>query len=870
MSNNIPKTIYAKNFKPSDYSIKKASLNFEIFDSHTAVTSKLQIIRTTKNKKSPLILDGNELSLEYIKLDDIELNNKEYIIDKETLTIKKVPDKFILETKVRINPQENTSLSGLYQTEQNLCTQCEPLGFRKITYFIDRPDILTEFSTTITAEKNKYPVLLSNGNLINKNDIANGRHLVTWHDPSFKPAYLFALVAGKYSVLEDFFITASGKKVTLQIYATPQNIDKCHHAMHSLKQAMLFDEKMYNCEYDLDIYMLVAIDDLNAGAMENKGLNVFNSDFILATPDTATDSDYIKISAVIAHEYFHNWTGNRITCRDWFQLGLKEGVTTFREQQFSEAIFPKAIQRINQIKLIKSRQFVEDSSPLAHPVRLKSYIAITNFYTLTVYYKSAEIARMLCTIVGEKTFRKIMIAFFKRFDGRAVTIEDFLDTAHQVSHLDLGQFKLWYDQKGTPEVAIKTNYNTKKKSLTLIAKQSSPFKKQKPFYIPIAIGAISKNGQAIKLKNKNTRNDILILKKSVERFVFDKLDTKPILSLFRNFSAPIKSNFKYSEEELLDLIKYDSDQVNRWSASQRLLTNSILKLYKSFSSRSSLEIDKTLVVAFREILTNSNIDQALKAQMLQFPLEGYLFDILNKIDIERLAKVLDFLKNSLAQKLQKEFITCYLENHEIKQYDLDIGSIGKRSLKNTILQYLILLDNKNIINICLDQLNSATNLTDTLGSLTALSNSKFFDATKLLNKYYEKWKGNQNLIGKWLALNASIRLPSALKNIKRLTAHPAFNIKNPNKVLALLRTFAELNPFNFHEKNGKAYKFLADKIIEIDSLNPQLAVSIGTSLTRFNKFDKKRQKLIKLQLKRILNTPNISKNLFEILSKAIL
>lgn len=866
MTNNNFAVVYAKDYTPPHFTINSTHLHFDILDQETQVTAKLQISRslTPQAKNQPLVLDGKELELKSVKLNQRELSTNEYSLDPDSLTVPNIPDQFTLETQVIIKPQENTSLSGLYKTDNNLCTQCESHGFRKITYFLDRPDVLSQFTVTITADRKQYPILLANGNLLSKDHLENNRHSVTWHDPSLKSAYLFALVAGNFAVIEDTFTTLKNRSVRLQIYADPKNIEQCHHAMSSLKAAMRWEELNYNSEYDLDMYMVVAINDFNAGAMENKGLNIFNSDYLLASPDTATDNDYMKVTAVIGHEYFHNWTGNRITCRDWFQIGWKEGITTFREQQFSEDQFSRAMQRINQIKLIRSRQFAEDSSPLAHPIRLQSYIEVANFYTLTVYYKSAEVARMLQTIVGPKVFREIMTTFFIKFDGQAVTFEDFLNTAATVAQIDLTQFKFWYDQKGTPEVTCESCYDKTKKILTLKMQQTSSFPEQQPFYIPILIGAIDINGQEI-----NLQHNLLICNQSQQEFKFDNIASNPILSLARNFSAPIKINYHHSENELLQLMLHDSDPVNRWHAAQELLTNLIAELCIAYRNQETLTLKQSIISAFKILLEEPNSDAAFTAELLQLPSAGFLIENMATIDIEALAQVLKYLKQAIAQQLKNELFICYTKNHKLLPYTIDATAIGERALKNTALMYLSNLDEQPIIDLGLTQLKTANNLTDILGGLTALTNATSYAYIELLETYYHKWQGNHNLINKWLTLNATIANQSAFARIQQLTQHPAFNIKNPSRVLALLRTFTEANPIYFHQADGAAYEFLATKVLEIDSFNPQLAASVGLALTRYSKFDPKRQLLIKQQIARILKQPNLSKNLFEIASKAL-
>jgi aminopeptidase N len=877
VTTTIYKPILASDYKPSDYLIDSAQLYFDIHDEHTVVTAQLSIRKNpvVPAKNTPLILDGKHLELQSIKLNDKLLTLSDYQIIHNTLAIANVPSHFTLETKVIIFPQSNKRLSGLYQSGENLCTQCEPHGFRRITYFIDRPDVLTKFSATIEAVKTKYPVLLSNGNLVAKGELANDRHWVKWEDPSYKSAYLFALVAGKYEHLEDAFITKSGKKITLQIYANKSNLHQCKHAMQALKEAMRWEEINFNREYDLDIYMIVAIDDFNSGAMENKGLNLFNSDFILASPETATDTNYIKVSTTIAHEYFHNWTGNRITCRDWFQIGLKEGLTTFQEDLFAEDRFAPAIQRISEVSFLRTRQFAEDAGPLAHPVRLQSYIDINNFYTATVYHKSAEIARMLWLWLGPKKFRAIMEYFFTKFDGSAVTIEDFLDCAQKVSGENLQQFKLWYDQKGTPLVIIESHYDAAKQTLDLQIKQTSRFPEQKPFFIPLGLAAFTKAGDKIQLISTSPKSFQhnstygVIIKDSAEKFHFTNISAKPILSIARNFSAPVKVLYDYTDDDLLFLMTKDDDALSRWNASQELMTKIILKLCESYNQQQQLALPRNFVTAIKSILSNNDLDAALRAQLLLPPSESYLFDNMPIADVDGIFASIEFFKKELALHLQEDLATCYQKNHEFRAYDLDAVSIGKRALKNLCLHYLNYLDRPKNIELCEEQLKTADNLTDILGALTELANSKIYNCDNLLHQYYEKWKTKHIMVNKWLALNASIKLPGTLERIKKLAHDPVFAIDNPSKVLALFRTFATLNHINFHDRSGAGYEFLAAQIMHLDTFNPQLAVAISWPLTKWKQFDIDRQNLMRKQLEKILLQPHLSKNLYEVVSKAI-
>ncbi|MDR1057378.1 MAG: aminopeptidase N [Coxiellaceae bacterium] len=860
MKNKKYRATFLKNYTPPPSWIKTAELLFTLDPKETWVKAKLHIQRNTavKQKRAPIKLDGTNLNLKEIKLNNKLLPTKWYKITPNNLTISQVPDDFVLETTVIINPEKNLTCTGLYLTNENFCTQNEPHGFRHLTYFIDHPDILTKFTTTIIADRRKYPVLLSNGNMIAKKNLKNNLHQVTWLDPFPKSAYLFALVAGKFFYLEDNYQTKSRRRITLRIYIESQQlIHQCQHAMLSLKQAMLWDEENFGLEYDLALYQIVAINDLNIGAMENKGLNVLNTKVLLASPLTATDIDFKRIAAVIAHEYFHNWTGNRITCRDWFQIGLKEGLTTLREQLFMEDLYGQSINRISTIKTIYTRQFPEDAGPLAHPIRLQSYIEVDNFYTTTVYYKSAEVARMLITIFGRRIFQKIIQKFLAKFDGQAVTIEDFIITASKVIKIDLKQFKLWYDQCGTPLLKIKDNFKDKIYSITIEQKHK---KAPQDFYIPLAVGLLNSRG-------KSTATQILTIKKDKQTFSFKGFDAKPIPSFLRNFSSPIKIQYLYSNAELLFLIQYDNDPISCWEASQKLITNVIYDLCQLKQVKTLPEI---LIQLFKFIISNKKIDPALAAQMLELPCETHLLEILPGIDIENIHTACEFIKITIAKNLKTELLDCYKNNHSQKSYKLHPIAIGKRKLKNVCLDYLMYLNTEDIFTLCKQQLDHADNLTDIYASLVALANSTYKKRELVLESFYKKWRNHPNLVNNWLTLNANIKLRGNLNRVKKLLNHPAFNLKNPNNVYALIRTFCENNLINFHAKNSMGYKFLTSQILTIDKFNPQLAAILATPLTWGYKFDEKRSKLMQKQLRKIKQTPGLSPNVYEIIARAMI
>lgn len=857
---NKQNVTFLKDYSSPNFLIDHADLEFTLDPEKTLVKSALKIRRNpnTKSKNSSITFNGVNLALEEIKINKEKLQPEDYQVTNETLTIKKAPDDFLFETAVRISPANNLTCSGLYLTDGNFCTQNEPTGFRNLTYFIDRPDILTTFKTTIIADQKKYPTLLSNGNLISKNKLKNGNHEAVWEDPFPKSAYLFALVAGNYSYIEDQFITKSNRKITLRIYTESKQLDQCNHAMESLKQAMKWEEDKFDLEYDLDLYQIVAVNDFNFGAMENKGLNIFNSNLLLASPLTATDEDFRRITSVIGHEYFHNWTGNRVTCRDWFQIGLKEGLTTLREQLFMEDTYGQQINRIESVDHIFNRQFPEDAGPLSHSIRLKSYIEVDNFYTSTVYEKSAEVARMLITIFGRETFKKIIKNFMSEFDGKPAIISDFIKSAADITNTDLSQFELWYDQAGTPELEIKTSY-AKNGDYTLKIKQHNN-KNTENFYIPFSFSLIDNKG-------KELTSETVIINKQEHIFKYKAQKTPVTPSLLRNFSAPVIINHTYTNEELLFLITNDSDPINRWNSSRKLFINVTNDLCKIIATKKPYNLPKTLLNMFKNIISDKKIDPALAAQILQFPNINYLLENTSNIEIENIYLARNFIKKGLASNLEKEFTNCYNANNIIKPYKLTSSSIGKRSIKNLALYYLMHLEKPDMYATCLKQLKTSDNLTDTLSSLNAIANSNYEKKEDILERYYEKWEHHPNLVNKWLSINANIETQGNLKRIQSLLNHPGFNIKTPNKVYSLIHSFCKNNLINFHAKDGSGYEFLSKQITAIDKLNPPVAAILASSFTHGKNLDKKRQHLLQIEVNKLKSNNSLSKNVHEIIGK---
>ncbi len=878
------KTIYLKDYAPPDYLIETTMLEFDLDGTQTRVKSLLTIVSNHDRSAGlrPLVLNHGDLPLKAIRLDGRPLSEQEYVRDAALLTIPVLPERCSLEIETEINPRDNTELSGLFMSGSGFFTQCEAEGFRKITYYIDRPDVMARFFITIIADKAKVPVLLSNGNLIGSGEMKDGRHFAKWHDPFPKPAYLFALVAGNLARIEDRFTTMSGRDVTLHIYVQHHNKDKCDHAMDSLKKAMKWDEETYGREYDLDIFMIVATDDFNMGAMENKGLNVFNSKYVLAKAETATDGDFQGILGVVGHEYFHNWSGDRVTCRDWFQLSLKEGFTVFRDQQFMEDMTSPGVQRINDVNILRSHQFREDSGPMAHPVRPESYVEINNFYTLTVYNKGAEVIRMMRAILGPTGFRKGTDLYFSRHDGQAVTTDDFVKAMEDATGADLSQFKLWYSQAGTPELSVSRFYDQKAMTYTLTCKQTCPptpgQPEKKPFHIPVALGLLGKDGREIMLNQlfapkggseSCEGTTVLELMNTEETFVFTNIPEQPVPSVLRGFSAPVKVMLDLTDDERLFLMANDPDEFNRWDAGQQLAVKLILKLITDLQEGNTLTLDQSFIAAFKKTLESSMQDKAFQAFALALPGETYLADFMEVIDPAAIHEARQFVQKSLAAELKVPFLDVYHRNQDTGPYRHDQEAIGRRSLKNICLAYLAELEDEDSRALCMEQFKTGGNMTDVVTALANLSNIDCPERSAALAAFYGKWKDDPLVMDKWLSIQAMSGLPFALDIVKALTRHSAFNIKNPNKVRALIGAFSQGNPVRFHDPDGAGYVFLADHILVIDPMNPQIAARLVNPFTLWNRYDEKRKALMKAQLERILNAPRLSRDTHEVVSKSL-
>jgi aminopeptidase N len=830
MREPTPKTIHLKDYSPPAFFVTHVDLDVDIREDHAIVRAALKVKRHAGS--GPLVLDGDELALQSVALDG---HAPRYEVAADRLTVHDVPDAFTLETVTRIVPQQNTKLEGLYATTHGFVTQCEAEGFRRITWFVDRPDNMARFVVTVHADKAKYPVLLSNGNRVDGGDDPGGRHWAKFDDPFLKPSYLFALVAANLEALKDEFVTRSGRRAELSVYVEPGKLDQAGWAMDCLKRAMKWDEERFGLELDLEQYKIVAVGDFNSGAMENKGLNIFNTRYILASPDTATDADYQAIDAVVAHEYFHNWTGDRVTCRDWFQLSLKEGLTVFRDQEYSSDLYSRAVERIQNVRVLRAGQFPEDAGPMQHPVRPQSYMEIRNFYTMTVYEKGAEVVRMQHTLLGEEKFQAGMRLYFQRHDGRAVTCDDFVQAMQDASGVDLAQFRRWYDVAGTPVLDCTGQFADGR--FTFKVKQSM----HPPFHIPLAVKV-------------GPHERVLSVTEPEQSFDF-AVPEKPVPSLLRGFSAPVLLHYPYTDAELLHLMAHDDDPFARWEAGQRLAADIILRR-KGKPPAGFLE-------AARRVLAGA--DHAFVAEMLTLPSETFLAESLEVVDPDALHAARLALRRAVAEALQPELASAYRELQGAGPYSPDPASIGRRALKNLCLGYLVEL---GLTPLADDQFRRADNMTDAMAALGCLANAECPEREPALQAFYAKWQGEPLVVDKWLSVQATSRLPDTLTRVRQLLAHPAFDLKVPNKVYALVRAFAA-NHVRFHAAGGAGYAFLADRVLELDKLNPQVAARMARGFDRWRKFDADRQAHARAQLERIRGADGLSRDVAEIVTKAL-
>lgn len=837
------------------FSIETVNLTFDLFDTETLVTNTMQVNRAGEHNAA-LVLDGEHLTLQSVSIDGATLTPEHYQLTDNSLTIQPNAASFELTIVTKINPQDNSSLEGLFKSGGAFCTQCEAEGFRRITYYLDRPDVMSVFTTKVIADQATYPYLLANGNSIDKGQLANGRHFVSWHDPYPKPSYLFALVAGDFDLLSDRYTTSEGRDVTLEIFVDKGNLNKAHHAMASLKHSMKWDEDTFGLAYDLDIYMIVAVDFFNMGAMENKGLNVFNSKYVLADETSATDTDYFNIEAVIAHEYFHNWTGNRVTCRDWFQLSLKEGLTVFRDQQFSADMHSAAVTRIQNVKVLRAMQFAEDAGPMSHPIRPEKVVEMNNFYTLTVYEKGSEVIRMLHTLLGKDGFRKGMDLYFKRFDGMAVTCDDFVEAMADATNVDLSLFKRWYSQSGTPTLTVTESFdpNTQQFSLTIEQSITKTTKEGQDniLHIPVKIELISTN---------NKTSQLLELTSQQQTWHFDGYSEKPIVALLGDFTAPVKVEFEQDDDELECIMTKAENEFCRWDAGQKLYTRYISKLLET----PEYELPEQLLTSFISILT-SDIDAALKAEQITLPSVNELAELFQQVDPVALCQAHQSLAIFFAQGAMSQLNAVYQESTETS-YSNDGLSIAKRSLKNACLSYLATLDKAD--SMAQQQYAQSDNMADSLAALkvAATNNLPCFD--DLMAQFESQWSDTTLVMDKWFMMAASHASDEIFQRMNKLLAHPLFTLNNPNRARSLLGAFSSANPKYFHCVSGKGYKLLAEQIAKLNDINPQVASRLITPLIQFKGLDKTRQVMIKAELERLMKLPKLSKDLKEKLEAAL-
>lgn len=867
----LAKAKYRKDYKQPDFTVTDIYLDFQLDPQHTVVTATTKFQRLNEEATS-LRLDGHSFQFSSIKFNGEPFTA--YQQDGESLTLDlngKSAVEFELEIVTILVPAENTSLQGLYQSGEGICTQCEAEGFRQITYMLDRPDVLARYTTKITADKAKYPYLLSNGNRIAEGELDDGRHWVEWNDPFPKPSYLFALVAGDFDLLQDKFITKSGREVALELYVDRGNLNRAGWAMESLKKAMKWDEDRFNLEYDLDIYMIVAVDFFNMGAMENKGLNIFNSKFVLANPQTATDDDYLAIESVIAHEYFHNWTGNRVTCRDWFQLSLKEGLTVFRDQEFSSDTGSRAVNRINNVKFLRTTQFAEDAGPMAHPIRPEKVIEMNNFYTVTVYEKGAEVIRMLHTLLGEQGFQKGMALYIAENDGKAATCEDFVSAMERANEFDLTQFRRWYSQSGTPELLISDAYDEQTHTYRLTVSQSTPptadQMEKVNLHIPLKMALYAQDGTKQMLQNNGEPlSGVLNITEKDQVFEFHGIYGRPVPALLADFSAPVKLDYDYSTEQLLTLLKFAENSFVRWDAAQMLFTNELRRNVVHFQQGEEFEISPQILTALSQVLEHYEEDIELATLILTLPRDIEFAESFKTIDPDGIVAAREFMLRAIADYLKEQLLKTYnhirLEGYRVTQQD-----IALRAMRNLCLSYLAYTSFGN--NIVHKHYNGADNMTDTLAALSAATKAALPCRDTLLADFEEKWQHDGLVMDKWFTLQATRPDENVLEIVTKLMDHPSFNFNNPNRLRALVGSFANQNLKAFHAISGSGYRFLTDVLIRLNESNPQVAARLIEPLIRFSRYDAQRQTLMKRALERLSAVENLSKDLFEKIEKAL-
>jgi len=878
MKESTAGVIRREDYRPPPYTIEKIDLRFELDEQATRVTAKSLVKRTADGADdAPLVLDGQHMVLGSVHIDGRALSHDEYSLTPDTLLIPRVPAQFTLEIVGTVNPAANKALEGLYVSGGNFCTQCEAEGFRSITWFLDRPDVMARYTTRIEADQKRYPVLLSNGNLVDRGALADGRHFAVWEDPFLKPCYLFALVAGDLALREDTFTTCTGRNVKLQVYTAQRDLDQTEHCLASLKRAMKWDEDTFGREYDLDIYMIVAVRDFNMGAMENKGLNVFNTKYVLARTDTATDADFLNVEAVVAHEYFHNWSGNRVTCRDWFQLSLKEGFTVFRDQEFSSDVGSRALKRIQDVQRLLAVQFPEDAGPTAHPVRPDAYSEINNFYTATVYEKGSEVVRMMHTLLGKQKFREGCDLYFSRHDGQAVTCDEFVQAQVDASGVDLSQFKLWYSQAGTPVVTARTSYDDTAKTYQLTLAQRIPptpgQPEKKPAHMPIRMGLLDAEGRdlPLQLEGESKAGDttrLLELRSAEQTFTFVGVAARPAASLLRGFSAPVRLESDCTDADLLLRMAHDSDSYCRWDAAQSLSQRRIVRAVEAQQRGQALTLDAPFIEAFGQALL-SDAEPPLLAQALALPAESVIADRLENVDPSAVHEARNFIERELAHAHEKLFAQRYEALSPRGKHDMSASAMGQRSLRNVCLRYLTAATDYRDGSRARAQFDGATNMTDMIAALACLVNVEGADRDAALAAFYERFKDEALVVDKWFSVQATSQLPNTLDQVIALMKHPAFQLDNPNRARSLIDSFSSGNPVRFHDESGRGYAFVRERVLEIDRFNGQVSARMVGPLTRFQRYEPGRRALMVGELQRILDQSALSRDLEEQVGKAI-
>ncbi len=897
MRDASPQAIRLQDYKPPAFLVSKVVLDVDIQDALATVHCTLKIVRNAARTEPglPLVLDGRDLELASVSIDGRALAEGEYTLAPDTLTIAQAPDDFSLETVVRFDPWMNTRLVGLYATQHGLVTQCEAEGFRHITYCVDRPDVMSTYVVTICADKDRFPRLLANGNLALRGQglprnwflagEAGNRHWARWQDPFPKPSYLFAMVAAKLELLENHFTTRSGKEVLLQIYIEPGKLDQSQFAMAALKKSMRWDEEKFGLELDLERFMIVAVSDFNAGAMENKGLNIFNAKYILARADTATDDDYFAVDRVIAHEYFHNWTGNRVTCRDWFQLSLKEGLTVYRDQEYASDEYSRPVVRIQEVRGLREYQFPEDAGPMAHSVRPDSYVEVNNFYTSTVYDKGAEVVRMYATVLGRNGFRKGMDLYFQRHDGQAVTCDDFRAAMADANGVDLAQFERWYSQAGTPVVECRGDYDAAARTYTLHVKQSCPDTPgqsgKQPFVIPFAVGLVDATGYDLPLEladgsplrverePNGAITAVLSVSQAEQSFAFGNLSEHPVPSLVRGFSAPVRVRFDYSDEQLALLMAHDLDSFNRWEASQQLSCRVLLEGVATLRAAKPFTVPALFSDAIGRVLTDGARDPAFAAECLDLPSEGYLAECCDVADPGAIHTARQQAIRDIALRYRTRFEGAFRHFSVPGPYSPDAAAMGRRALRNAALRYITAIDDATSRALAFLELRRAENMTDAMAALVCLSNSVGAERERAFTMFHDKWKDEALVIDKWFRVQATSWLPGTLERVKKLLEHPAFDLRNPNRARSLLHAFAMDNPLHFHAADGSGYRFVAGQVVALDKLNPQVASRLARAFDRWKKYDEGRQAHARAALESIRGTEGLSPNVGEVVSRAL-